>query len=146
MNKTRFIQFRVTRDQYERIKNNARAKGYLNLSHFLRDLALDKNLIFDARRENVKVIEIRSTNFDEQLKQVLKNVKIDEKIFLSRCLLCNNLVEEIDKKNVKNNVPARVFENNEKFWYCKDCDKIYWKGSHFENMLQKLSSYSILTI
>ena len=49
MNRTRFIQFRVTRDQYERIKNNARAKGYLNLSHYLRDLALDKNLVFEQK-------------------------------------------------------------------------------------------------
>ena len=98
----------------------------------------DKNLTFAARRENIKSIQISSTDIDKQLKQILKNTKINEKMFLSRCLICNNLVEEIDKKNVKNNVPERVFENNEKFWYCKNCDKIYWKGSHFENMMQKI--------
>ena len=98
----------------------------------------DKNLTFAAKRENIKVIEISSTNLDEQLKQVLKNVKIDEKMFLSRCILCNNLVEETAKKNVKKNVPERVFEENEKFWYCKNCDKVYWGGSHFENMMQKI--------
>ena len=98
----------------------------------------DKNLIIDARRENIKVIKIISTDINNQLRQVLKNTKIDENFFLSRCLLCNNLVEKISKKNVKKIVPDRVYENNKKFWYCKICDKIYWKGSHFENMIQKI--------
>lgn len=98
----------------------------------------DKNLIIDARRENIKVIKIISTDINDQLRQVLKNTKIDENFFLSRCLLCNNLVEKISKKNVKKIVPDRVYENNKKFWYCKICDKIYWKGSHFENMIQKI--------
>ena len=98
----------------------------------------DKNLIIDARRENIKVIKIISTDINDQLRQVLKNTKIDEIFFLSRCLLCNNLVEKISKKNVKKIVPDRVYESNKKFWYCKICDKIYWKGSHFENMIQKI--------
>ena len=72
-----------------------------------------------------------------RLKDNNNNAKIDENFFLSRCLICNNIVEEISKKNVKKIVPKRVFENNKKFWYCKNCDKIYWKGSHFENMIQK---------
>jgi uncharacterized protein with PIN domain len=98
----------------------------------------DKNLIIDARRENIKVIKIISTDINDQLRQVLKNIDIDEKFFLSRCLLCNNLVEKISKKNVKKIVPKKVYENNKKFWYCKICDKVYWKGSHFENMIQKI--------
>ncbi|PNX48234.1 MAG: hypothetical protein BV457_04185 [Thermoplasmata archaeon M9B1D] len=101
-------------------------------------ITCDKNLIIDARRENIKVIKIISTDINDQLRQVLKNTKIDENFFLSRCLLCNNLVEKISKKNVKKIVPDRVYENNKKFWYCKICDKIYWKGSHFENMIQKI--------
>ena len=98
----------------------------------------DKNLIIDARRENIKVIKIISTDINDQLRRVLKNTKIDEKFFLSRCLLCNNLVEKISKKNVKKIVPDRVYEKNKKFWYCKICDKVYWRGSHFENMIQKI--------
>lgn len=101
-------------------------------------ITCDKNLIIDARRENIKVIKIISTDINDQLRQVLKNTKIDENFFLSRCLLCNNLVEKISKKNVKKIVSDRVYENNKKFWYCKICDKIYWKGSHFENMIQKI--------
>ena len=53
MNKTRFIQFRVTRDQYERIDNNARIKGYLSLSAYLRDLALNKDYAFQRKLDEI---------------------------------------------------------------------------------------------
>ena len=49
MNKTRFIQFRVTRNQYERITINANAKGYVNISAYLRDLALNKDMVFERK-------------------------------------------------------------------------------------------------
>lgn len=47
--KTRFIQIRVTSEQYERIKNKAQAKGYKTLTSFLRTLALEKDMIFEQR-------------------------------------------------------------------------------------------------
>ena len=101
----------------------------------------DKNLTFDARRENVKVLELKTTDFDEQIKDILKDFKIDKNKFLSRCLLCNSLVEKIDKKEVEKRVPEKVFENNNEFWICKKCDKVYWRGSHFENMIQKSKAF-----
>ncbi|UCB58697.1 MAG: Mut7-C RNAse domain-containing protein [Thermoplasmatales archaeon] len=100
----------------------------------------DIQLIYKSRRENIKSIKVTEKNIDEQLNQVLKKVKIDKEFFLSRCLLCNSLVSEINKNDIKNKVPNRIFKNNENFWYCKKCDKIYWQGSHFKNMIQKINS------
>lgn len=100
----------------------------------------DIQLIYKSRRENIKSIKVTEKNIDEQLNQVLKKVKIDKEFFLSRCLLCNSLVREVNKNDVKNKVPNRIFKNNENFWYCKKCDKIYWQGSHFKNMIQKINS------
>ena len=100
----------------------------------------DKTLSQIARRENLKVYEIKSTDIDEQLNQVLEDIYIDKKQIFSRCLLCNSLISLIDKDRVKNRVPERVYKNNQKFWYCVKCDKIYWKGSHHNNMLKKIKS------
>ena len=47
--KTRFIQVRVTRSQYERIKNNAEANGFVTISAYIRALALDKDLAFQKK-------------------------------------------------------------------------------------------------
>jgi hypothetical protein len=97
----------------------------------------DKELIYNAKRRNLKIILISTTDLDEQLNIILKEYKIDENLFLSRCTLCNNPVKPIEKKDIKDRVPPRVFENNENFWYCSKCDKIYWKGSHCEKMIEK---------
>ena len=100
----------------------------------------DKELIFDARRKNIKTIELKTTDIDEQIKAVLNETKMDRTKIFSRCILCNSEVEEIKKENVKENVPEKVFTNNEKFWFCKKCDKIYWKGSHYEKMFEKINA------
>ncbi len=101
-------------------------------------LTRDKELIYNARRENLKIIKINTTDLDEQLRLVLQNVKIDETKFLSRCTLCNTVLDEIKKENVQNNVPKKVFENNEEFWFCPKCNKHYWMGSHYDKMLKKI--------
>jgi len=58
--KTRFIQLRVTKDQYERIINNSRAKGYLNVSAYLRDLALEKDLVFQKKFNEIYGVIVKN--------------------------------------------------------------------------------------
>jgi uncharacterized protein with PIN domain len=101
-------------------------------------LTRDKNLIYQAKRENIFVIEISTTELDEQLKIALEDVEINQDLILTRCLICNSVLDDIKKDDVKDKIPDRVFESNKKFWCCKNCDKVYWKGSHFENMMQKI--------
>jgi hypothetical protein len=103
-------------------------------------ISRDKNLIIAARRENLKTIEISTTDLDEQISIVLGNIKPDKTKILSRCIICNAKVEDIKKQNVEDKVPEKVFKNKEKFWLCKNCNKIYWKGSHYEKMFEKIDN------
>jgi len=98
----------------------------------------DKQLIARGKKEKLSIIEMNTTDIDEQLNLVLRDIKINEADVLSRCSLCNTILNEIKKNNVKNRVPERVFENNEKFWFCSKCDKIYWMGSHYEKIKDKI--------
>jgi len=98
----------------------------------------DKQLISRGRKENLQVIEINTTDLDEQLSYVLSHVKINKNAILSRCSLCNTVLDEIKKNDVKDKVPEKVFENNEKFWFCPKCDKIYWMGSHYDKIINKI--------
>ena len=101
----------------------------------------DRLLLQRGRKEDLQVIETNSTDLDEQLRHVLnlKDAEIDEDAFLSRCLVCNTNLEEISKKDVKAKVPEKVFINNEKFWLCPTCNKIYWTGSHTDKMIKKIN-------
>ena len=98
----------------------------------------DKQLISRGRKENLQVIEINTTDLDEQLSYVLSHVKINKNAILSRCSLCNTVLDEIKKNDIKDKVPEKVFENNEKFWFCPKCNKTYWMGSHYDKIINKI--------
>lgn len=100
----------------------------------------DKTLAKVGKRENIKIIEINDTNLDNQIKMVLKDKNIEDDAILSRCLICNSTIEEIEKEKVKGKVPDRVYRSNDEFWFCKNCNKIYWKGTHYINMLKRIKS------
>ncbi len=53
---------------------------------------------------------------------------------LSRCSLCNSLVSPIEKDIVKGEVPDGVYEKQVEFWQCDGCNKIYWKGTHWDHI------------
>jgi len=48
-----FIQIRVTPEQHERIRNKAQAKGYKTITSFIRNLALEKDLVFEQRFDEI---------------------------------------------------------------------------------------------
>lgn len=101
----------------------------------------DKELVYNARREQIKVIKIDTYILDEQIKKVIGKTKINKKSILTRCLICNTILKEIPKKEVKDKVPSKVFENHEEFLSCPKCKKIYWKGTHYQKMLEKIDIY-----
>ena len=53
MEKTRTIQFRVTKEQHERIVNKALAKGYKTTSSYLLSAALQYDLALEERVEEI---------------------------------------------------------------------------------------------
>ena len=53
MQKTKLIQFRVTKYQYERIRNNTESKGFRTISAYLRETALNKDLAFEKKFQEI---------------------------------------------------------------------------------------------
>lgn len=53
----------------------------------------------------------------------------------TRCLRCNARLESIPKADAASRVPPRVRDAYEEFFRCPDCDRVYWKGSHYGRML-----------
>lgn len=100
-------------------------------------LTRDKEL---GKKENVFLI--KSVGIDEQLKQVMNELKLEIKAPLSRCSVCNQILVEADKKSVKNLVPERIYTNHDTFWRCPDCERIYWKGSHYDKIMKNVNSLS----
>ncbi|MEW6686348.1 MAG: Mut7-C RNAse domain-containing protein [Candidatus Edwardsbacteria bacterium] len=88
----------------------------------------------------IKVVMVKEGKPKSQLQTVIEalNINLATENFFSRCLLCNTEVEKIDGEKAKDLVPLKVFETFSEFWHCPKCDKIYWHGSHWENMKKRI--------
>jgi len=53
-----------------------------------------------------------------------------------RCLRCNGLLESVDKQSIVDKLPETVRSRLDVFQRCQDCNRIYWKGSHYERLQQ----------
>ncbi len=80
---------------------------------------------------------VRSNDTESQVKEVLERFDLKNRIseFL-RCLECNSILVTVEKDKIENRLPTKVKEWQDEFWYCEHCDKIYWKGTHYEKMLK----------
>ena len=103
-------------------------------------ISRDKVLIARGKKEKLGVLQIQTTDLNDQLHQVLEEVMIDPSTLLTRCTVCNTLLRLVEKNEVKDYVPPKVFEAKDEFWYCSSCTKYYWMGTHYKNMVQKIKS------
>jgi uncharacterized protein with PIN domain len=89
-----------------------------------------------SSRKALRTTIIQSDNFRDQLKQVISeyDIHIEEKKIYTRCTLCNNPLEGINKEKIKGKVPDYVYETRDDFALCNKCKKLYWKGTHRELM------------
>ena len=97
-------------------------------------LTRDKDL---GKKKNVLLI--KSVKIDEQLNQVINELNLKISRPLSRCSVCNQILAEVEKSSVKALVPERIYNNHDTFWRCPDCNRIYWKGSHYDKIMDTVS-------
>ena len=100
-------------------------------------LSMDRKL---TKRESAKnSLLVNSPSYKEQLKQVITQYNIDYKSgIFTRCLVCNRLLEPIDKGNIKDRIPTYVYSTQDEFDICQQCGRIYWSGTHRIKMLKML--------
>lgn len=82
---------------------------------------------------------LRTTNPDQQIKEILTRFDLYQSINpLTRCLLCNELLQPIKKEKIIAKIPQKTAEAIDDFFICKTCKKIYWHGSHVDRMLKRI--------
>lgn len=67
-----------------------------------------------------------------QLLQVKHELGLILKPDLIICLVCNNPLKEVKKKDIKNKVPPYVYKTQSKFKHCSSCKRYYWQGTHYD--------------
>lgn len=81
------------------------------------------------------VFFIESKLPDYQLITIITEFHLVDKLkFFSRCLLCNEPLISVAKEKVKGRIPYYTYKNFSEFSECPRCQRVYWKGSHYEKM------------
>lgn len=99
-----------------------------------------------VERRNVRhqCILISSDHLEQQVKQVLETLPDGPlpEILLTRCVDCNRELVRVDRESVFSEVPPYVFEKYSAFKRCPDCRRVFWRGTHRDDMLARLLKLS----
>ncbi|GAB4287527.1 MAG: Mut7-C RNAse domain-containing protein [Ignavibacteriaceae bacterium] len=101
-------------------------------------LTRDKKLLM-----NKKVTHgyyVRNSDSIWQITEVIKRFDLKDKIMeFSRCINCNSVLHKVEKENIIERLPPKVRKYQSDFLRCRNCGKIYWRGSHWRNMKKIIS-------
>jgi len=95
-------------------------------------------------RGRLKAIFILSDEPELQMHQVIDALHLDCRFKpFTICLECNQPLLEKSKQQVKELVPPYVFQTQNQYMECPTCHRIYWRGTHWQTMTEKLRKLSI---
>jgi len=84
---------------------------------------------------------VRNTNSRKQIHEILSRFDLYLQIKpLTRCIECNDRVIEINKSEILHKLEPKTKKFYNEFYKCTKCNKIYWKGSHYEKMFNFIES------
>jgi uncharacterized protein with PIN domain len=80
---------------------------------------------------------LRSLDSRCQLAEVVQRYGLSGKISsFRRCLRCNTPLQPTSKEAVLDRLEPLTRQYYNEFAICPSCNQIYWKGSHYEHMLE----------
>jgi uncharacterized protein len=88
-----------------------------------------------------RVFVVTSNVPAEQLGEVVRAFALDTQSgLLTRCTLCNGLIERVEKSEVEAAIPPKALAAYTEFYRCSACAHVYWRGSHVERILKNLAA------
>ena len=92
-----------------------------------------------ATTGRLKVILIESEEVKAQLRQVVKTLNLGDQIKpFTLCLECNQPLVPKENEEIKELVPPYVFQTQTQYMQCPGCQRVYWRGTHWQRMSREL--------
>ena len=111
---------------------------------------LEKRIIISKSRRLMKRRAVthgyclNSSDPEMEARLVLKRFDLFKNIHpFTRCLECNSLLEGMKRDAAAALVPPAVLEEHEEFKWCRKCEKVYWNGSHYQKMRERIQKLTI---
>lgn len=92
------------------------------------------------RRVRDRCTLVASDHLEEQLQQLSHELHLDltVRVQTARCAECNLILEPVPREEAVPSIPALVASRHERFVRCPGCRRIYWPGTHWSDLLNRL--------
>jgi hypothetical protein len=105
-------------------------------------LTMDRELAKRAGKLRVKVFLLphTMTRVDEQLAAVIGkfDLPVGDLKEKTLCTECGGELKVVRSSDVGGKIPADVGKRFEYVWQCRRCGHIYWEGSHWRKIVEKI--------
>lgn len=113
----------------------ALAEGRIVLTRDTR--IMERRVVTSGR---LKALLIRSDRPEVQLRQLVAACHLDSQLHpFTRCLECNQPLAAKTREEVKGRVPPYVYRTQGQYMECPGCHRLYWRGSHWQRMTERLA-------
>ena len=90
----------------------------------------------------VKALLVSGDYSESQMDTVINKLDLSGKTRpFTRCLECNAELKELDRKEAEGLVPGKVYEIQDQYMVCPSCRRVYWRGTHWKAMTNKLHEF-----
>jgi len=73
----------------------------------------------------------------EQLAMVMRELGLPRRT--PRCMACGGELRAVEKRAVSDRIPPRTARWKDEYFVCADCDKLFWRGTHWERIAAGLA-------
>jgi uncharacterized protein with PIN domain len=93
-----------------------------------------------VQKRNAFVLFIpRNLSVPKQVEFVFKHFALKRRE--PRCMKCGGSLAWIPKASVRSEAPPRTYSWLDDFYRCLRCAQLFWKGTHWNNILDQLNSF-----
>ena len=120
--------------------NKAEDSALVRLARKQGRVLLTRDVRLQEGAGDIPSLFIESEKWGEQVEQVLRELNLRPEVKpYSRCLQCNVELKKLPRGGAKNLVAPFVLEKAASFAICPECGRVFWPGTHFEDMDSKLA-------
>jgi len=137
---TRYLRFMG----YDTISANGWSPGDPREDTKLLDLAGRENRILLtrdhelARRGGDQAVLVEGDDVMEEIGQLTGRGLISLRLLMSRCSLCNTLVRRATDEEIASASYAPKDKTGYTFFWCEECRRLYWNGSHQQHLRERI--------
>jgi uncharacterized protein len=109
-----------------------------------RRILLTRDVGLLKRKAVVRGHWLRSREPEQQLAEIVDALQLRRAFRpFTRCMTCNGVLGVIARGKVVDLVPPRVYRRFRSFKRCRDCARVYWRGTHYlrlQSLVQQVRS------